>query len=141
MQVNPYLSYDGRCEEAFKFYEKALGGRIVAIHRYGGTPMAGEIPEGWGEKVMHTTLDLGNGIILMGSDQPPGRYEAPKGITISVSVKQVEEAERVFAELAESGTVLMPIQQTFWSPRFGMLMDQFGIPWMVNCEQAMAQTA
>jgi PhnB protein len=90
---------------------------------------------------MHESLDLGNGMILMGSDAEPGRYEAPKGFFVSVSVKDVAESERIFGELEKGGTVEMPIQQTFWSARFGMLVDQYGIPWMVNCEQAAAQTA
>jgi len=72
----------------------------------------------------------------MGSDAPPGRYEEPKGFSVSVQIKDPAEAERIFQALAENGKVQMPIQQTFWAARFGMLMDQFGIPWMINCEQA-----
>jgi PhnB protein len=141
MSLNPYLFFNGQCEEAFAFYAKALGGKILAIHRYEGSPMSEQMPPGWGSKVMHESLDLGNGMILMGSDAAPGRYEAPKGFFVSVSVKDVAESERIFGELEKGGTVEMPIQQTFWSARFGMLVDQYGIPWMVNCEQAAAQTA
>ena len=74
--------------------------------------------------------------VMMGSDAPPGRYEEPKGFSVSVQIKDPAEAERIFQALAENGKVQMPIQQTFWAARFGMLMDQFGIPWMINCEQA-----
>ena len=73
---------------------------------------------------------------MLGSDAPPGRYEEPKGFSVSVQIKDPAEAERIFQALAENGKVQMPIQQTFWAARFGMLMDQFGIPWMINCEQA-----
>jgi PhnB protein len=78
---------------------------------------------------------------LMGSDVPPERYQAPKGFAVTISVKQVREAERIFNELADGGTVTMPLQETFWATRFGMLTDRFGIPWMVNCEKAAAGAA
>jgi PhnB protein len=141
MSLNPYLFFNGQCEEAFEFYARALGGKILAIHRYEGSPMSEQMPPGWGSKVMHESLDLGNGTILMGSDAAPGRYATPRGFFVSVSVKDVAESERIFGELEQGATVEMPIQQTFWSARFGMLVDRFGIPWMVNCEQAAAQTA
>jgi PhnB protein len=76
--------------------------------------------------------------VLMGSDAPPGRYEAPKGISVSLNVKTPADAERIFNALSENGKVQMPLQQTFWAQRFGMTVDRFGIPWMVNCEQAQA---
>jgi PhnB protein len=141
MQLNPYLSFNGQCEEAFKFYEKALGGKIEAIHRYEGSPMAKHMPAEWQSKVMHVTLKLEGGMVLMGSDPPPDRYQAPQGFSVSLSMKDPAETERIFNELAQGGTVHMPIQQTFWSARFGMLADQFGIPWMLNCEQAAALSA
>jgi PhnB protein len=141
MSLNPYLSFNGQCEEAFEFYAKALGGKVLSAFKYEGSPMAGQLPSEWGGKIMHASLDLGNGMILMGADPPPGRYEAPRGFSVSISVKDVAESERIFGELEKGGTVHMPIQQTFWSARFGMLVDRFGIPWMVNCDQAAAQTA
>jgi len=141
MQLNPYLSFNGQCEEAFKFYEKALGGKIEAIHRYEGSPMTKHVPAEWQSKVMHVTLKLAGGMVLMGSDPPPGRYQAPQGFSVSLSMKDPAETERIFSELAQGGRVDMPIQQTFWSARFGMLVDQFGIPWMLNCEQAAVQSA
>jgi PhnB protein len=79
-------------------------------------------------------MTLGDAV-LMGSDAPPGRYEKPQGFSVALMVKQPAEAERIFNALVENGTVTMPIQETFWSPRFGMLIDQFGIPWLINCEQ------
>jgi PhnB protein len=87
---------------------------------------------------MHASLKAA-GAVLMGSDAPPDRYKKPEGISVSIHVKEPAEAERIFHALAENGSVQMPIQETFWSVRFGMLVDRFGIPWMVNCEQEPAK--
>ena len=100
-----------------------------------GTPVAEHVPAEWRNKILHARLTVGDQV-MMGSDAPPGRYEEPKGFSVSVQIKDPAEAERIFQALAENGKVQMPIQQTFWAARFGMLMDQFGIPWMINCEQA-----
>ena len=140
MQIIPYLTFRGQCEEAFKFYEKCLGGKIEGIFPFGQSPMASQAPAGWENKVMHARLSVGS-MTLMGSDAPPERYQQPQGISVSLSVKDVAESERIFAELSQNGNVQMPIQKTFWSARFGMLVDQFGIPWMVNCEQAAEAAA
>jgi len=134
MQLNPYLVFDGQCETAFKFYHQCLGGKIEALFPFGKTPSADHVPPGWQKKIMHASLIVGENV-LMGSDAPPDHYKAPQGFSVSLQVKEPAEAERVFHALAEGGTVQMPIQQTFWSARFGMLTDRFGIPWMVNCEQ------
>jgi len=135
MQLNAYLTFNGQCEEAFKFYERCLGGKIVAMMPHEGTPVAEHVPAEWRNKILHARLTVGDQV-MMGSDAPPGRYEEPKGFSVSVQIKDPAEAERIFQALAENGKVQMPIQQTFWAARFGMLMDQFGIPWMINCEQA-----
>ena len=100
----------------------------------------GHVPEGWGKKLMHAQMTVG-GQELMGSDAPPDRFERQQGFSMSVHVDQPAEAERVFAALAQNGTVRMPIQKTAWSEKFGMLTDQFGIPWMVNCAAAANATA
>jgi PhnB protein len=104
---------------------------------YGGSPMAEHVPAEWRDKVMHASVSIGGQMVLMGSDAPPDRYKAPQGITVSLGIAEPAEADRVFAALAEGGTVTMPIQETFWALRFGMLTDQFGIPWMVNCGKPM----
>ena len=137
MQLNPYLSFDGRCEAAFKFYEKALGGKIVAMMSYGETPMKDQMPAEQHGKIAHARLTVGDQV-LMGGDAPPGRYEPPKGTTIMLGVDDPAGAERVFKALSEGGNATMPIAETFWARRFGMLTDQFGTPWMVNCERAPA---
>jgi PhnB protein len=132
--VNPYLSFNGQCEAAFKFYEKCLGGSGLSFHKYAGSPMSGQVPAEWQDKVMHATLLLGN-TALMGADAPPNYFREPQGFSISVSIDQPEDADTVFAALAEGGKIMMPIAKTFWSARFGMLIDKFGIPWMVNSNQ------
>jgi PhnB protein len=135
MQLNPYLSFNGQCEAAFKFYEQCLGGKIEATMTYGESPMADQTPSEWRNKIMHASLTVGNKV-LMGADGPPDQYEEPKGLSVLLGIDDPAEAERIFHALAENGTVRMPIQETFWAARFGMLVDQFGIPWMINCEQA-----
>jgi len=133
MQLNPYLNFNGQCESAFKFYEKCLGGKITAMLTFGSSPMAEKTPQEWHDKIMHARLTVGEAV-LMASDAPPGHYEKTKGMSIALNTDRPEEAERIFAALSENGTVQMPIQPTFWAARFGMLIDQFGIPWMMNCE-------
>jgi PhnB protein len=135
MRLNPYLMFNGRCEAAFKFYEKCLGGKIVAMMTHAGTPAENDVPAEWRQKIVHARLMVGD-VALMGSDAPPEHYEEPKGFSVSLNIDDPAAAERVFHALAEKGTVRMPIQKTFWAKRFGMLVDQFGIPWMINCEEA-----
>jgi PhnB protein len=137
MQINPYLTFPGTCREAFSFYAQCFGGTIDAIFTFGETPAAADAPAGWNDKIMHATLTF-EGRQVMGSDAPPNQYQTPIGISMSCHPATVEEAERVFAELAKGGTVTLPIQETFWAQRFGMVVDRFGIPWMVNCDAAPA---
>ena len=135
MNVNAYLTFDGRCEAAFALYAQVLGGKITAMMRHAGTPMEAHAPPEWRDKILHARMEIGD-TVLMGSDAPPGRYEPPRGFSVSILVDDVVEAERVFHALADGGSVGMPIQKTFWAERFGMLVDRFAIPWMVNCEGA-----
>ena len=133
MQINAYLHFNGNCEAAFKFYEKCLGGTIVGIFRHAGTPSEQQVPPEWRDKILHVSLKVGDGV-LMASDVPPGYYVQPQGFSVSIGLSDPGEAERIFHALEENGTVKMPIQETFWATRFGMLVDQFGIPWMINCQ-------
>jgi PhnB protein len=135
MKFSPHLSFNGHCEAAFRFYERCLGGRIEMMVKFGETPMADQTQPAWRDKIAHARLTIGDQT-LMGGDPPPTMYEQPKGFSVTVSVENPDDAERIFNALAENGAVRMPLQQTFWAVRFGMLVDQFGIPWMVNCEQA-----
>jgi PhnB protein len=134
MQLNPYLLFNGNCAEAFKFYEQALGGKIEAISTFDGTPAAEYAPPGWGDKVMHASMLIGDDQRLMASDAPPGQYAAPQGISVAISLNDAAKGEQIFNALAENGTVTMPYSKTFWASGFGMCTDRFGIPWMVNCE-------
>jgi PhnB protein len=133
MQLSTYLSFQGQCEEAFKFYELSLGGQLGQLFRYGGTSLEGQVPAGWQDKVMHGSVTVG-GHELMGADVAPDGYEEPKSISLSLQIKSVAEAERVFQALAQGGRVTMPLEKTFWAERFGMVVDRFGIPWLINCE-------
>jgi PhnB protein len=134
MQLNNYLTFNGDCEAAFRFYERCLGGKVEMMMTLGESPMAEQVSPDRRGKIMRARLSLGKDA-LMGSDAPPNLYERPAGFSVSLSVGSPAEADRVFQALAENGAVRMPLQQTFWSVRFGMVMDRFGIPWMVNCEQ------
>ncbi|NJL87351.1 MAG: VOC family protein [Leptolyngbyaceae cyanobacterium SM1_1_3] len=135
MKLIPYLNFDGDCEAAFKFYEQVLGGKLSDMMTYGNSPMAGDTPPEWHSKVMHTSLIVGDQEI-MGSDCLPDYFEEPKGTSILLHVEDSEKAEKVFKDLSENGTIKMDIQETFWAKRFGTLVDQFGIPWMINCDKA-----
>lgn len=134
MKLNPYLMFNGQCRAALKFYEQCLGAKIEAMMTYGESPMAEETPPEARNNIMHAHFTVNNQD-LMGADSPPEEYEQPKGFSVLLSIDEPTEAERLFHALAENGTVQMPIQETFWAARFGMLVDRFGIPWMINCEQ------
>ena len=132
MQLSTYLSFNGQCAEAFRFYEQCLGGKIDGMRTHATSPAEEHVPAEWRDKILHASLILGD-TVLMASDVPPDRYEEPKGFFVSLHFKDPADAERIFNSLAEDGTVQMPFQKTFWSPGFGMCVDRFGIPWMINC--------
>ena len=134
MQLYPNLTFDGQCEAAFKFYEKHLGGSIAFMLTYEDTPMDLQTPSDSGKKISHATFAHPD-FTLYGSDALPGRYQKPQGFALQVNLSDPLEAERIFKALAENGTVQMPLQETFWALRFGVLADQFGVPWLINCEK------
>lgn len=136
MQLDCYLYFDGKAEEALNFYAQCLGGKVAAIMRYEGSPMDNkDLPAGWKNKVMHATVEA-EGAQIMASDMPPGMGSSGfSGFSVSVYVKQdVERARKVFDALAAGGKVTMPFAPPFWGGHFGMLVDKFGVPWMVSCE-------
>src|SRR6266516_1873268 len=133
VQINPYLSFKGDCEAAFKFYERCLGGQLGTLFRYGGTPLADQGPAGWSDKIMHGSVKIGDQVI-MGGDVAPDLYQEPQGFAMSLHIKSTPDAERIFKELASGGRVEMSLEKTFWSARFGMVVDRFGIHWLINCE-------
>ena len=136
MTVNPCvgLHFDGRCEAAFKFYERCFGGKITFMLTWANSPMAKDAPPEWGGKIMHMSLTIGD-VAFAGADVLPHQYEPPRGFSILLGVADLADAERLFHALAEGGTVRMPLQETFWALRFGGVTDQFGIPWEINCEK------
>jgi PhnB protein len=137
MQVSFHLVFGGQCEAAFQFYERALGGKIVSILTYGNSPTAEQVPPEWRGKIVHASFAVGE-TVLAGADVLPEKYVRPQGFYVLLGVNDAMDAERIFSALAENGEVHMALQKTFWSARFGVLTDQFGIPWEINCEQAPA---
>ncbi len=133
MQFAPYLSFDGRCEEAFRFYASTFGGTITFMQTFGESAMADQTPAEWHGKIMHATMTVG-GETIMGSDAPPERYDQPQGFYVSIGPADAADGRRLFSALARGGTIHMPFESTFWSAGFGMLVDRYGIPWMVNVE-------
>ena len=134
MKLNPYLAFDGRCREAFEFYEQALGGKITFIQTLGESPMASSTPPEAHGRVMHVTLQIGDQV-LQGADAPSGQFTKPAGFCVAVHFDDAAEGERVFNALAQDGRVQMPFQATFWAKGFGMLIDRFDIPWIINAGQ------
>jgi PhnB protein len=135
MEMTPYLSFKGDCEAAFKFYEQCLGAEPGAIFRYEGSPAANEVPPEWSAKVMHGSIKVGSQL-LMGADVAADQYEQPKGFSLSLQIKSVADAERIFRDLSAEGKVVMPLEKTFWAARFGVVVDRFGIQWLINCEES-----
>lgn len=132
MRLNSHLQFNGQCAEAFSFYAECLPGKIGMMLTYADTPMASDVAPGFRSRIVHATLSIGDQI-LQGADTTPDRYQRPAGMSLSLDVKDPAEAERIFHALSEQGTVQLPIQETFWAQRFGMLTDRFGVPWMINC--------
>ena len=133
MKVQPYLYFDGRTEEAIEFYKQALGAEVEMMMRYQESPDApppGMVPPGSENKIMHASFRVGDSI-LMASDGSCGGKAAFQGVTLSISAKDVAQAEKVFGALSNGGQVQMPLMKTFFSPAWGMVADRFGVSWMV----------
>ncbi|ALN60426.1 VOC family protein [Lysobacter enzymogenes] len=137
MQLTTYLSFDGDCREAFETYQTILGGKIHALMPFGDNPGCEGLAAAEREKIMHGCYEL-DGFMLMGTDateQYP--YQGVKGAHVTLSLNDPEQAARIFKALAQGGKIEMPLQETFWALAYGILTDRFGVPWMVNCVQAM----
>jgi PhnB protein len=137
MYVQPYLFFDGRCDEAIEFYKKALGAKVEMLMRFKESPEPhppGRLPDGFENKLMHSSLRIGDTIVMASDGMCTGKPSF-QGFSISIAVANEAEADRMFAALAEGGQVQMPLEKTFWSPRFGMVADRFGVSWMVNVVQ------
>ncbi|WP_266328072.1 YciI family protein [Methylophaga sp. OBS4] len=131
-----YLLFNGNCREAFEFYADLLGGEIMMLLTGGESPMKDDMPAEMHDKVMHVCLKVGNWM-LMGSDCPPDMFEQPQGFHVQIGMNNIEQAEQTFDRLAEGGTIQMPFEKTFWAERFGIVVDRFGTPWMINCAQCI----
>jgi PhnB protein len=134
MQLYPHLTFDGQCEAAFKFYERCLHGKTTLMMTYENTPMDVKAPSDWGKKIGHATFTHA-AFMFSGSDPLPGQYQKPQGFALQLNLSDPVETERIFQALAENGTVNTLLQETFWALRFGVVVDQFGIQWLINCEK------
>jgi PhnB protein len=131
-QLDTYLFFDGNCRDALRFYEKTLGGKIDFMMTHGESPMAAQATPGNKDRIMHASMTIG-GRMLMASDAMAGdKYEGLKGFSMSLSFDTVEEGQRIFKALGAGGKVTMPMEKTFWAKSFGMLVDRFGVAWMIN---------
>ena len=137
MRVSPHLCFDGRCRSAFVAYQKILGGTIQTMLTYGESPMAAQVDPHLHDRILHATLQFGD-IELTGTDVLPANYSKPQGFFVTLTIEGPAQANQIFASLAEDGEVGLPFQRTFWSPGFGVLVDQFGVPWEVNSTEPTA---
>jgi PhnB protein len=135
--INPYLNFDGNCEEAFTFYKSVFGGEFQMIQRISETPHADQLPANERKRLMHVSLPVGNGTMLMGSDIMPSmghKLVIGNNNHISIHPETKIETDRIFKSLSAGGTVTMPLEKTFWGAYFGMFADKFGVLWMINCD-------
>jgi PhnB protein len=136
MKLHTYLNFGGNCEEAFRFYEKHLGGKILMMMRYADQPDPQNAPPGTEKYILYLNMAIGE-TQLMGSDVPPDRFRPMRSVYLSLDVDSSEEAERIFKLLSEGGEVFMPMAETFFAHRFGMLRDKFGTSWMILHQKPM----
>lgn len=134
MKLYTYLNYGGNCEQAFRFYEKHLGGKIIMMMTHGQNPAPSGVPADWKDAILHARMHLGE-TELMGADIPPDRFQPMRSAYLSLILGSTEEAERVYALLSDGGEIYMPIQETFFAFRFAMLRDRFGTSWMLLHER------
>ena len=138
MNISTALTFDGNCEAALALYARLLGGTVTFALRYGDSPMAGTVPADWASRIAHSTLTLPDGSRLYGNDAAPGTYAAARGFSLTANPPDVATARAMFDALAEGGHVTQPLEATFWAAAFGTLVDRFGIPWAINCEQPLS---
>jgi PhnB protein len=137
MRLNAYLNFGGNCEQAFRFYEQYLGGKITMMMRHSEMPGATGVPDNWKNAILHANMTLAD-TQLMGADVPPDRFQPMRSAYLSLTVKSNEEAERIYGLLKDGGEIFMAMQETFFAQRFGMVRDRFGVSWMVVSEEVKA---
>ena len=133
MKLVPYLNFNGNCEDALNFYKKCLGGKIVGLQRFSDSPM--DVPKGFKKRVLHATFKFGDNVIMASDSMPANPIEHGNGFSLSIDVKDVKSLNSTFKKLSAGGKVTMPLQDTFWGARFGMLKDKYGVGWMFNCDK------
>jgi PhnB protein len=136
MKISPHLNFNGQCRAAFEHYQAVLGGNLQTMLTYGESPLAANYDARWHHLILHATLVIGDAE-LMGTDQVPDSYQAPRGIFIVVTLP-AEQAREAFDGLARGGIITLPFQSTFWSAGFGVLQDAFGITWEINSSSPAA---
>ena len=140
MKLHTYLNYGGNCEQAFRFYEQHLGGKITMMMTHGEQPDPSQVPPEWRKAILHARITIGE-TELMGSDVPAERFQPMRSVYLSLAVTSTSEAERIYALLSDGGQIFMPMQETFFAFRFGMLRDKFGTSWMIIYERPMPHNA
>jgi PhnB protein len=130
MKVDPYLNYGGNCEEAFRFYEKHLGGKVTFMMTHEQAPGPSNVPDNWKKKILYAHMLIGESD-LMASDVPGDKFQPMRSAYLSLAVDSSEEAERIHGLLSQGGEIFMPMQETFFAHRFSMLRDKFGTSWMI----------
>lgn len=140
MLIQPYLFFGGRCDEALEFYRGAIGAEVQMLIRFKESPEPHGLPDCFDDKVMHAAVRIGETTVMASDGQCEGDQNFD-GFSLSITVADVAEAERVFAALAEGGLVITPLEKTFWSPKFGMLQDRFGVGWMISVEHKVGPGA
>jgi PhnB protein len=130
MQLHTYLNYGGNCEQAFRFYEQHLGGKITMLMRHGEQPTPGQVPPGWEGKVLHAHMEIA-GTVLLGADIPADRFQPMRSAYLTLTFDSIEEAERMYALFSDGGEIFMKMEETFFAHRFAMLRDRFGTSWML----------
>jgi PhnB protein len=134
MKLHTYLNYGGNCEQAFRFYEQHLGGKITMMMTHGQQPDPSGVSPEWRNAILHARINLGE-TVLMGADIPPERFQPMRSAYLSLSVSSIDEAERIYALLSDGGQIFMPMEETFFAFRFAMLRDKFGTSWMILHER------
>jgi PhnB protein len=140
MKLHTYLNYGGNCEQAFRFYEQHLGGKITMMMTHGEQPDPSQVPPDWRKAILYVRMTIGE-TELMGSDVPAERFQPMRSVYLSLAVTSTSEAERIYALLSDGGQIFMPMQETFFAFRFGMLRDKFGTSWMIIYERTMPHNA
>jgi len=134
MKLDVYLNYGGNCEQALRFYEQHLGGKITMMMRHGEQPNAGDVPANWRNAVLHARIEFGK-TVLMGADIPPDRFQPMRSAYLTLTADSADQAELLYALLTDGGQIFMKMEETFFASRFAMLRDKFGTSWMLLHER------